>query len=107
VRELESVLERALSQCHDGTIQLADLPASVREGRVMAGSSPRPQPVLSLEETEREAIIRAGWACHGHVSEMAETLQIGRTTLWRKMKRYNLKPHYFKQRQNGGRDVSV
>ncbi len=106
VRELESALERALTQCHDGTIRLADLPAAVREGRVLAGNWPRPQPVLSLEETEREAIIRAGWACQGQVSEMAETLQIGRTTLWRKMKRYNLKPDYFKRREKGAGRVS-
>jgi transcriptional activator for dhaKLM operon len=107
VRELESVLERALSQCQDGTIQLADLPAAVREGRIVTGGSPRPQPLLSLAETEREAIIRAGWACQGHVTEMADLLKIGRTTLWRKMKRYNLRPDYFKAEGNGSQSVSL
>ncbi|MDT8306235.1 MAG: dihydroxyacetone kinase operon transcriptional regulator DhaR [Anaerolineae bacterium] len=106
VRELESVLERALSQCQDSTIQLSDLPAAVRAGRVVAGPSPRAEPLLSLAETEREAIVRAGWACQGHVTEMAELLQIGRTTLWRKMKRYNLRPDYFKVSGNGRGDVS-
>lgn len=106
VRELESVLERALSQCQDGTIQLADLPGAVREGRIVTGGSPRPQPLLSLAETEREAIIRAGWACQGHVTEMADLLKIGRTTLWRKMKRYNLRPDYFKAEGNGSQPVS-
>jgi transcriptional activator for dhaKLM operon len=106
VRELESVLERAYSQCQDGTIQLADLPAAVRAGRIVAGPSPRAEPLLSLAETEREAIIRAGWACQGHVTEMADLLQIGRTTLWRKLKRYNLKPDYFKATGNGREVVS-
>jgi len=96
VRELESVLERALSHSMDDTIHMSDLPPGVREGRVMVERSPRPQPVLSLEEAEREAIIRAGRACQGRVTEMAEQLQIGRTTLWRKMKQFNLTPDLFK-----------
>jgi transcriptional activator for dhaKLM operon len=50
-----------------------------------------------MSDFEREAIIRAGWACQGRVSEMAENLGIGRTTLWRKMKRHNLRPEQFKQ----------
>ena len=81
VRELESTLERALNQSHDGTIRVEDLPATVRVGRVVTGASPHPEPVLSLEESEREAILRAGWACQGRVTEMAEQLRIGRTTL--------------------------
>jgi transcriptional activator for dhaKLM operon len=50
-------------------------------------------------DAEREAIIRAGWACRGRVSEMARNLQIGRTTLWRKMKRHNITPDQFKQQK--------
>ena len=96
VRELESVLERALSHSADGTIHVVDLPPLVREGRVMVERSLRPQPVLSLEEAEREAIIRAGRACQGRVTTMAKQLQIGRTTLWRKMKQFNLDPQLFK-----------
>ena len=96
VRELESVLERALSHSVDDTIHVADLPPAVRQGRVMTKRSLQPQPVLSLEEAEREAIIQAGRACQGRVTEMAEQLKIGRTTLWRKMKRFNLNPKIFK-----------
>jgi transcriptional activator for dhaKLM operon len=107
VRELESVLERALSQSRDGTIRVEDLPATVRIGRLVTGASPQPEPVLSLAETEREAILRAGWACHGRMSEMAEQLKIGRTTLWRKMKRYDLSPDTFKMGRNGGERVSI
>lgn len=107
VRELESVLERALNQSHDGTIRLEDLPATVRVGRIVTGASPQPQPVLSLAESEREAILRAGWACHGRVSAMAEQLKIGRTTLWRKMKRYGLSPDSFKAGSNGADSVSA
>jgi transcriptional activator for dhaKLM operon len=97
VREMESALERAMSLCQDATIRVVDLPEIVRSGRVLDATSPQPAPILPLAEVEREAIIRAGWACHGRVTEMARQLGIGRTTLWRKMKRLNISPDYFKQ----------
>ncbi len=96
MRELESVLERALNQSPDATVHAADLPAVVRQGRVLTGSSPDPQPVLSIADAEREAIIRAGRAFDGRVTKMAQQLGIGRTTLWRKMKRLDISPEQFK-----------
>ena len=96
VRELEMVLERAAFQSSDYVIKLLHLPESVRNGRVVLGRGPQPQPVLSAAEAEREAIIRAGWACKGRVSEMARELKIGRTTLWRKMKLHQIEPAHFR-----------
>jgi transcriptional activator for dhaKLM operon len=52
--------------------------------------------VLTTAEAEREAIISAGYACGGHVSDMAQQLGIGRTTLWRKMKRYQINREQFR-----------
>jgi transcriptional activator for dhaKLM operon len=97
VRELENVLERALTLSEDGVIRVKDLPTSVRDGRALTPNSPFPQPVLSVAEAEREAIIRAGWACRGRVTSMAQQLGISRTTLWRKMKRLNIDPREFKR----------
>ncbi|MEZ4592884.1 MAG: sigma 54-interacting transcriptional regulator [Chloroflexota bacterium] len=96
VRELEMVLERAAYQSSDHVIKLMDLPENVRNGRVVVGRGPEAQPVLSASEAEREAIIRAGWACKGRVTEMARELQIGRTTLWRKMKVHQIDPLRFR-----------
>lgn len=96
VRELESVLERAISQSRNDVISPADLPDVVLKGRVLMPSSSRVQPVMSVSEAEREAILRAGWACEGRVSEMANLLGIGRSTLWRKLKHLNLSPAVFK-----------
>ncbi len=97
VRELESVLERARSQCDGRLIRVSDLPDGVRYGRVIEGAHPQPLPVVSLAAAEREAIMRAGWFCQGRVSEMARQLGIGRTTLWRKMKRLDITPEQFKR----------
>lgn len=96
VRELEMVLERAAYQSSDHQIKLMDLPENVRNGRVVIGSGPEPLPILSAAEAEREAIIRAGWACRGRVSKMAQELEIGRTTLWRKMKLHQIDPVRFR-----------
>jgi transcriptional activator for dhaKLM operon len=97
VRELEMVLERAAHQTPDGVIRVIHLPEAVRNGRVLTGDFPNVQPILSAEEAEREAIIRAGMACHGRLQEMATHLRIGRTTLWRKMKRHGITQDYFHQ----------
>ncbi|MCA9948894.1 MAG: PTS-dependent dihydroxyacetone kinase operon transcriptional regulator DhaR [Anaerolineales bacterium] len=97
VRELEGVLERALHQSEDGIIHVSGLPEVVRYGRVLTNTSPKPQLVLSFAEAEREAIMRAGWAYHGQVTEMARQLGIARNTLWRKMKQYGISPRQFKE----------
>ncbi len=101
VRELENVLERARYHSHDGIIRPLDLPEMVRSGRVMVATSPQPQPIISIAEAERKAIIRAGWACQGHIGEMAQCLNISRTTLWRKMKRFNISADDFRKEQVG------
>lgn len=97
VRELESVLERSLNNCYNNVITVSDLPEAIRRGRVVSDKLPQAQPVLTAAEAEREAILRAGWACNGRVTQMAQQLGIGRTTLWRKMKRFNISPEYFKR----------
>jgi transcriptional regulator of acetoin/glycerol metabolism len=96
VREFEMVLERAVHLGQGNVIHLVDLPEQVRNGRVLTTHSPKTEPILTRAEAEREAILRAGWACQGHVTEMSEQLGIGRTTLWRKMKRLNITPDTFR-----------
>ncbi len=97
VRELENVLERAINHNQDGMISLLDLPDVVRSGRILTAETVQPQPIITASEAEREAIIRAGWACQGHVTEMAQQLGIGRTTLWRKMRSFHIMPSQFKR----------
>ncbi|MCA9932370.1 MAG: sigma 54-interacting transcriptional regulator, partial [Anaerolineales bacterium] len=96
IRELESVLERTLHQSEKNVIDVPSLPAIVRQGRVVTSSLPQAQPILSVADAEREAILQAGWATQGQVTKMAKHLGIGRTTLWRKMKRLSISPDDFK-----------
>lgn len=91
VRELENVLERASHLVDGDELTVEHLPRELRTATGGPGEG-----VVTLQEAERMAIIRAGWALHGNTGRMAEALGIGRTTLWRKLKAYNLSPASFK-----------
>ncbi len=52
---------------------------------------PGPEPVKTLEEIERDAIAAALERSGGNLSEVVRQLGIGRTTLYRKLKRYGLR----------------
>ncbi len=88
--ELESVMERAALHCESHMIGPEHLPDVVRQPRAKLPSRPRTEPVLTLQETEKAAILRAGHAARGSLSRTAVLLGIGRTTLWRKMKQLGL-----------------
>ncbi|CRY03954.1 TPA: PTS-dependent dihydroxyacetone kinase operon transcriptional regulator DhaR [Yersinia enterocolitica] len=96
-QELKSVVERAAMACRNNRINLNDLPEHLLGERLLLEPDmPQPQPVLSLQELERQAIIRAALVCQGQLNEMATLLGIGRTTLWRKVKLHRLDIHQFK-----------
>ena len=91
VRELEAILGPAASMVGpDGVIELSHLPVPVRN---LSWSMPgdledrRIQPWI---EVERETIVQAAELCRGNLSRMAQVLGIGRTTLWRKIKKYGV-----------------
>ncbi len=93
IREMENVLERAMYMVEDGgRLEVEHLPRKIQEA-VIGGTN---EDVLTLEEAERQAIIRAGRVYRGKVTRMAEALGIGRTTLWRKMRAYGLSARSFK-----------
>lgn len=96
IRELQSVLERAVLNTAKDSIGLTDLPDHVRVGRTITPDLVEPQPIMPLEEIEREAIIRAGYAFNGNITTMAQALGISRTTIWRKMRHYDMVPEDFK-----------
>jgi len=97
VRELENVLEWAMHMADGSEVTVEHLPQELRRATLTGEED---EQVLTLQEAERQAIIQAGQALKGHVTQMAEALGIGRTTLWRKMKAYDLSAETFK-RDNG------
>ncbi len=87
VRELENCIERAVVLAKGPAITAAELPPSVRvlqqkEGlRVPVG--------ITLEELEREAILRTLAHCNGNRAAAAKMLGLAERTLYRKLRLYN------------------
>ncbi|MBI4770768.1 MAG: sigma 54-interacting transcriptional regulator, partial [Chloroflexi bacterium] len=95
VRELESVIERAVLLCDGPEIRPEHLPEAIRQRRAIVPHKPLTEPVRSLAEAERVAILSAGRAARGNLTQASQYLGIGRTTLWRKMKEFNLSARDF------------
>jgi len=85
VRELENLLERAVALAEGEILTVDDLPPDLREH---AGEAA--EPFGTLEDREREYIRRVLQHTRFNVGETARILDLPRTTLWRKMKKYNL-----------------
>ena len=88
VRELENAVEHSVVLCRGEIIEPLDLPREVRENpgyhreiNVQSYNNP---------DAEREALIQALNRFGGNRSKAAKSLNMGRTTLWRKMKEYGL-----------------
>ena len=89
VRELENALEFAWVRTDGDSLVAQSLPLSIT-GRGQGADYARRPLVQIVAEREREEIVRKLVECEGKVSNVAKTLGIGRTTLWRKMKLYRI-----------------
>ncbi len=93
VRELRTAIEHAVVLCRSEVIGLRDLPAGVRGESTTPAPSPLlafSQPSLSVEEAEKELIVRALKECEGNRTDAAKKLGISRRTLHRKLHTFNL-----------------
>jgi two-component system, NtrC family, response regulator AtoC len=96
VRELENCIARAVTLGDHHTIDVQDLPPSIRtEQPVTAEMSSQDAASLSttaLAEMERMTILRVFEQAHGDKALAGKMLGISRATLYRKLKRYNISP---------------
>ncbi|MBK9169854.1 MAG: sigma-54-dependent Fis family transcriptional regulator [Bryobacterales bacterium] len=83
VRELENAVERAMVVCRGPELTPADFSFRLEQGEAPNGRS--------LAEIERVHIERVYRECGGNHSRAARVLDIDRTTLYNKLKRYGLK----------------
>ncbi|HUU85215.1 MAG TPA: sigma-54 dependent transcriptional regulator [Phycisphaerae bacterium] len=92
VRELENVIERAVVLTKNRHITVHDLPPKLVEAACTpTGEVYRPTSLkAALEEPEKRIIEAALRANNWNRQLTAEALEINRTTLYKKMKRYNL-----------------
>jgi len=91
VRELENVIERAVLLSKDRFIGIDDLPNSIKQHQDQQEKTYKGMSLKeALAEPERNLIRQALEANHWNRQETAKALQINRTTLFKKMKRYGL-----------------
>ncbi len=87
VRELENCVQRALALGSGSNIQVRDLPSNLLHHGSRAAEEAGVEP---LKEQERRAIFQALETTHGDRLRAAKMLGIGKTTIYRKIKEYNL-----------------
>lgn len=80
VRQLRNVIEHALIMCGGGELTPAELPEEILAARWMQ------KPGDLTEEVIRATLSRT----HDNRTKAAQLLGVGRTTLWRSMKRYGI-----------------
>ena len=91
VRELENIIEHALIVCQDKIIERIHLPLSLQDGI----SSPLPEEEKrpfdrEIEFSEKTLILDTLRKYNWNKGKTASALDINRTTLWRKIKKYNI-----------------
>ncbi len=89
VRELENIMERAVTLANGPILDVKDLPQDLRIIQFRAIRSPS-RGLPTLEETEREYIRWVLSQTAGNKTKAAEILGIDRVSLWRKVKHYGL-----------------
>jgi transcriptional regulator with PAS, ATPase and Fis domain len=97
VRELENAIEHAFVTCREKQIGLFDIPIEIRKvemrslecrrGDTQEKGGPYPQ---RLKAETREELIETLKACGWNKAEAARRLGVTRTTVWRKMKAWNI-----------------
>ena len=89
VRELENIIERAVTLASGSTVEMSHLPADLREQRFDIQRRPTSK-FITLEENEKEYIDWILAQVNGNKTRAAEILGIDRVSLWRKLKRYGM-----------------
>jgi two-component system, NtrC family, response regulator AtoC len=100
VRELENCIERAIALGNHKTIDVQDLPASIRlagfaipvaaDSLMVSTPSPVGPSSTDLEDIERQTIQRVFQQVGGDKALAGRMLGISRATLYRKLKRYHI-----------------
>jgi len=87
VRELENIVERAVALAEGELVRVEDLPPDLQKLDFFSLDG---EELLSLEKVEKNHLVKVlnktGW----NRNLTSEILDLPRTTLWRKMKKYNI-----------------
>lgn len=94
VRELENIIEHACVLCRGEVIERRHLPMYLQRARSSLDGEiiSEPDATESRDEWERERLVEILKKNQWHRQKAAQALGMDRTTLWRKMKKYNISP---------------
>ena len=90
VRELENLIEYAFVLCHDRQIDVRHLPEDFQNLAPIPGESVPSQDLSRLKWAEADTIQSALRRNKYEMGRTARDLNVSRTTLWRKIKRYHI-----------------
>lgn len=108
VRELENVIERAVNLAHGDILTEKELPVELKENRYSAANTmrsviseydidiPEEWEKDSYEEKDRQRIKDILIKEKGDVKKAAEYLEMPLSTVYRKLKKYNMRARDFK-----------
>ncbi len=83
IRELQHAVERAVIMAETRKLKTADFLITKKKEAAQSDT-------LNVDELEKMAIVKAIEQSDGNMSQAAQLLGLGRTTLYRKMKKYNI-----------------
>ncbi|MBW1974833.1 MAG: sigma-54-dependent Fis family transcriptional regulator [Deltaproteobacteria bacterium] len=87
VRELENIMERAVTLCQGSRIELIHLPPDLQQLTLRVPRT-KPREFLTLEEHERDYILWVLKKVKWNKKKAAEILGIDRVSLWRRLKKW-------------------
>jgi PAS domain S-box-containing protein len=90
IRELENIIEYAFVLCHEDLIRAKHLSRDIQNGKAIDTVRNHRIAPKQLDLAEKEAIMAALQRHQGHRGDTAKFLNIDKSTLWRKMKKYGI-----------------
>lgn len=90
VRELQNIIQHGVVLCQGNRIDVNDLPLELQEVENQGSTAKGASTVRPLREAEAETIVKTLHEQKGHRGKTAAALGIDKSTLWRKMKAYNI-----------------
>jgi PAS domain S-box-containing protein len=90
VRELENIIEYGTVVCKNGVIGIEHLPDYLKQRGESTKEKPSQEKAYSLEDMQRSYLFEALRRNHWNRTATAAEMGVHPTTLWRKMKRFNI-----------------
>lgn len=90
VRELQNVIQTVVNVAENNSVlTYKNIPSYIRPKELSEDSNSK-KPLLTLDEIEKGAISKTIQELNGNIAAAAKVLGIGRSTMYRKMKKYNI-----------------